>query len=198
MNQFRWGGKTRQDSQDVGRDRILAAARICFEKLGVEATNLEDIAREAQISRRTVYRYFKNLENIIQTVVEEQGLVFLAQMQVELGQHKEPFAEMLKHYMMYLVKYGPEAPGHQLILKKTHVAKVSHYYFSSKALYDFLALLTQQPFEAAQQCGEIRADIEFKPLMEYVGRMVFSFIQFPVEEKHMKTQIEHFLLAALK
>lgn len=198
MNQFRWGEKTRQDSQCAGRDRILAAARICFENQGVEATNLEDIAREAQISRRTVYRYFENKQCIFQAIVEEQVSVFLEQMQKNVNQYNERFADLLKNSIMYLVKYGPEAPGHQFVLGKDNLASTRHYYFSAKTIYQLLAPLMQEPFEIAQQKGEIRQDVEFRELMQWAGRIVFSYIQFPVQETHMKTQLEHFLLAALR
>jgi AcrR family transcriptional regulator len=198
MNQFRWGEKTRQDSQCAGRDRILAAARICFENQGVEATSLEDIAREAQISRRTVYRYFENKQCIFQAIVEEQVSVFLQQMQKNVNQHNERFADLLKYSILYLVKYGPDAPGHQFVLGKDNRASTRHYYFSAKTIYQLLAPLMQEPFEIAQQKGEIRQDVEFRELMQWAGRIVFSYIQFPAEENHMEAQIELFLLAALR
>lgn len=40
------------------REAILAAALTCFGRRGLAKTSLEDVAREAGVSRATVYRYF--------------------------------------------------------------------------------------------------------------------------------------------
>lgn len=40
------------------RDRIIDAAYECFEQIGVRKTTLEEIARRADVSRPTVYKYF--------------------------------------------------------------------------------------------------------------------------------------------
>ena len=53
----RWGAKhSRCDG--TARERLVDAAEACFDRLGVASTTVEDVAREAQVSRNTVYRYF--------------------------------------------------------------------------------------------------------------------------------------------
>jgi AcrR family transcriptional regulator len=198
MTQSRWGAQTRQDNLDSGRDRILAAAKICYEKQGIAGTTLEDIAKEALISRRTVYRYFDNKQSIIQAVVDEQAFDFLQQMKADLLQYRDDFLPLLSHCIIYLVKHGPEAQGHQLLLGKSNAAITGNYYFSSKAIFDCLAELTLKPFEIAQQRGDIRADVQFTSLMRWVGRMVFSFIQFPTTDELLREQIDQFILTAIR
>ena len=46
------------DRAVAATDRILDAAGRCFEAHGVAGTSIGDIARMAQCSRPTVYRYF--------------------------------------------------------------------------------------------------------------------------------------------
>lgn len=43
---------------DGATDRLLRAALRCIERQGLAATSLEDVAREAELSRATVYRRF--------------------------------------------------------------------------------------------------------------------------------------------
>jgi len=43
---------------DTARDRLLDAAEACFERSGISKTTVEDIAKQASVSRATVYRYF--------------------------------------------------------------------------------------------------------------------------------------------
>src|SRR5947209_7126017 len=42
----------------TGRDRILEATYACVARYGIGKTTVEDAAREARVSRATVYRYF--------------------------------------------------------------------------------------------------------------------------------------------
>ncbi len=47
------------------RQAIIVAAEVCFARLGIHATTLEDIRTEAGLSRGAVYHYFKSKEDII-------------------------------------------------------------------------------------------------------------------------------------
>src|SRR3546814_15098347 len=42
----------------TSRDRIIAATYACVTRLGMAKTTMEDIAREADLSRATIYRAF--------------------------------------------------------------------------------------------------------------------------------------------
>ncbi len=48
----------------VRQQHILDAARLLFEKQGVEETSMEQIAGAAEYTRRTLYAYFKNRDEI--------------------------------------------------------------------------------------------------------------------------------------
>jgi AcrR family transcriptional regulator len=58
---------------DVGRDpattRIVAAARAEFERYGIRRTTVEEVARQAGVSRVTVYRKFDGKAALVRAVV---------------------------------------------------------------------------------------------------------------------------------
>lgn len=60
------------------RTRILAATLTCIERWGLAKTSLEDVAREAGLSRATLYRYFPGgREQLVHdTVTWEVGRFF--------------------------------------------------------------------------------------------------------------------------
>ena len=58
-------------SDDV-EGRILAGAMVCLGRFGVAKTTLDDIAREADCSRATVYRYFANRAAVVQAAVNAE------------------------------------------------------------------------------------------------------------------------------
>jgi AcrR family transcriptional regulator len=52
------------------REVVLRAAMTRFASYGYRRTSMEDIASEAEVSRPTLYAYFKNKQAILQTVSE--------------------------------------------------------------------------------------------------------------------------------
>lgn len=48
------------------RERIIAAASRCLAKSGLERTSISAIAREARVSRQTIYNHFETKQEIIQ------------------------------------------------------------------------------------------------------------------------------------
>jgi TetR/AcrR family fatty acid metabolism transcriptional regulator len=66
-------GATRRDK----RNHILDAAIAVFARLGYHGARVSDIAREAGIAYGLVYHYFKNKEEILNTIFEERWSGFL-------------------------------------------------------------------------------------------------------------------------
>ena len=65
---LRWGAAAPNDP-DTARDRLLDAAEACFERSGVSKTTVEDIAKQASVSRATVYRYFAGRDAVVSGVI---------------------------------------------------------------------------------------------------------------------------------
>lgn len=65
--------------------RIVDAALACYSRFGVRKSTLEDIAREAGVSRATIYRYFQNKEALLRVVISQEISRILGRFQVELG-----------------------------------------------------------------------------------------------------------------
>jgi len=63
---------------EATRDRLLQATLSCVERWGLAKTSLEDVAREAGLSRATVYRYFPGgrRQLVSETVTWEVGRFF--------------------------------------------------------------------------------------------------------------------------
>ena len=52
------------------RDQILEAANECFTQLGIQRTSVQDVARAANVSRGTVYRYIEDRSVLIEAAIE--------------------------------------------------------------------------------------------------------------------------------
>ena len=197
MERRRWGKNTREDDPGTGRDKILRAARACYSKQGMDRATLDDIAHEAGISRRTVYRYFNSKQAVIQAVVDEQALDFLRSVRHEIEDASLDFPSQLQRYIVYLVEYGLQDPGYQLLMGKKNFAVAGHYYLASKETYKLLDSLVREPFVEAVRNGEVRDDLDFDGLMAWIGRIVFSYTQIPATAEVLEMQIANFVIPAL-
>lgn len=64
----RWGTVAPTD-RDSARDLLLDAAQACFDNTGLPGATMEDIARQAGVSRATVYRYFPSRDAVVSGVI---------------------------------------------------------------------------------------------------------------------------------
>ncbi len=68
MANLRWGDRTPADP-DAARARIVEAAASCVDRFGLTKTTVEDVAQEAQVSRATIYRYFRDRDELMLEVL---------------------------------------------------------------------------------------------------------------------------------
>jgi AcrR family transcriptional regulator len=69
--------------------RILDATLATMADHGIARLSLEDVARRAQLSRQTVYRYFPSKKDLLDATVLREEQVFIANMISAAGRHKE-------------------------------------------------------------------------------------------------------------
>lgn len=67
--------KTKAEAEQT-RHRIVASARQVFSRAGVTNTSLEEVAREAGVTRGAVYWHFKNKADLFLAVRAETGRLF--------------------------------------------------------------------------------------------------------------------------
>jgi AcrR family transcriptional regulator len=61
----------------VKRNQILEGARVVFSRTGFDAANMNDITREAGVSKSTIYVYFSNKEELfVELIARERDALF--------------------------------------------------------------------------------------------------------------------------
>ncbi|MGH1563586.1 TetR/AcrR family transcriptional regulator [Mumia sp. DW29H23] len=74
-----WSTRVDVDRADsTRRKELLVAARAVFERLGYGATTVNDITREAGVSRATFYVYFASKQEVFAVLAEEVRDAFVA------------------------------------------------------------------------------------------------------------------------
>lgn len=74
------GISRREREKLMRKDEIVKAAENVFIRLGYEKASMDEVAREAQFTRKTIYRYFANKEDLYLAVVAKGFLKLLSDM----------------------------------------------------------------------------------------------------------------------
>ncbi len=104
------------------QNKIIDAAIVCVKRWGVDKVNLNDIAKEAGVTRPTVYSYFSNRDEIIQQALLQSAYLFGAKAIKHL-QKFETARERTVEAVVYSLKKLPKEPSLAL-LKNTDMSNI--------------------------------------------------------------------------
>jgi TetR/AcrR family transcriptional regulator, fatty acid metabolism regulator protein len=94
--------------------KILHAAIRVFSEKGFYNSRVSEIAKEADVADGTIYLYFKNKDDILISLFEEEFGKFVQNMQVELGKEKDPLQKIKRFAITHL----------SLVTKHPHLGEV--------------------------------------------------------------------------
>lgn len=199
---IRWGTGGRVDSESFAREQILEAARRCYEQRGVNRTTVEDVARAAKVSRTTVYRYFRNRDEVLTGVVLADSVALLAQLEHALA-GIDDFADFLIEGMLLILREAPRIPLYNAFLGtgSDSAALVSRLCISSEAVRELIDPVLMPRYQAARAAGHLPSAVELPPLVEWAARFLLSFMMAPgphsQDEAALRRLLETFLRPAL-
>jgi AcrR family transcriptional regulator len=84
----RVSGRFAAGEDPVKREQILDGAKRVFMRMGFDAASMNDITREAGVSKGTIYVYFENKEDLFVAMVEAERAVFLSSLRMVLANNE--------------------------------------------------------------------------------------------------------------
>lgn len=97
-------GRPAAGEDPVKREQILDGALSVFMQMGFDAASMNDITREAGVSKGTLYVYFKNKEDLFAAIIERQKLRIFGQLQ-EILDRNLPVAEILHDFGVFFSRH---------------------------------------------------------------------------------------------
>lgn len=87
------------------REEVLSIASDCFLELGFDGTSINVMARDAGISKESIYRYFGSKEDLFESVVDRELEVYRQGMQkVDMDYKQLSLADALSHVAVSTLK----------------------------------------------------------------------------------------------
>jgi AcrR family transcriptional regulator len=169
----RWGAQA-PGSESEARDRILVAAERCYERLGVQATTVNDIADEARIHRTTVYTYFDNRDEILTGVLAREMREVIDE---ALGLLDGPdFPDRLVRSIVQARTAIPQSRFLSLLFDAESAAVTVRVAAASERFRKRTVEGLARFIDAAVQRREVRADVAPEAMAEWVMRIVFMLM----------------------
>lgn len=83
-------------------EAVVKAATMIFLNRGFAAANMDDIAAEAGVSKRTVYKHFESKENLFATIISQASFPLVDTLDVSQWRRKSPHATLKELAQNYL------------------------------------------------------------------------------------------------
>lgn len=98
-----------KQKKEQKKQRLLDAAFNCFSNIGYNQTSIDNIVTEANVAKGTFYLYFKDKEDILNSVVEKQCIHILEEaFNITLKQNLNSFCDKTLFFANYLIDYFTE------------------------------------------------------------------------------------------
>ncbi|MCB0705402.1 MAG: TetR/AcrR family transcriptional regulator [Saprospiraceae bacterium] len=162
------------DKRAAKENKILDAAERKFSEIGFQNTRMEDIAKEVEISKGSVYFYFASKENLYMAVTYRAFLFLLQEFDllVQAGLEntgKETVIELVKFYLEFCEK---QAGYHDLLMNYHNLVRTnnntisdhtfskamleSNFYQKIREVHNLPLSLVVKEIQRGQQDGSIR------------------------------------------
>lgn len=175
----------------AARERLLEAAEECFIRFGVAKTTIEDIARQAGVSRATVYRYFEGgRERLVIGVFLRELTRFHQQLRRHLRKFDSTGAQLVEIVEFTLAAIQDDTSLASLFAPDA-VGLTTNVAGTSDALLQQTELLIGPLLERSH--GELRPDLSTSDIAEWVLRNTLSLAAFPGPRRRTRAEIHEYL-----
>jgi len=145
-------------TNDNKRDRILKAAAIVFSQKGFYKSRVSEIAKVANVADGTIYLYFKNKDDILISLFEQEMTKIIKEMKTELSKidgAEQKIRKFIEKHLSLIDENRELAEVIQIELRQSN--KFMKEYSGTK-FHDYLNIISSIIIEG-QKNGEIRKNI---------------------------------------
>jgi AcrR family transcriptional regulator len=159
----------------AARQQILAAAESVITRYGVSKTTMDDIGRQAGVSRPTVYRYFGDRDNLLAALIERRTRMLFGRAREYIFGF-DSFAEQLVEGLLYLIDHGRRDPIVGILVGPEYLDVTTPVVNGSALVAELTAEMWEPVLRRAIQRGEIRSDLDVLAVGQWLALVQFILV----------------------
>jgi AcrR family transcriptional regulator len=157
------------------RQQILAAAESVIARYGVSKTTMDDIGKQAGVSRPTVYRYFGDRESLLGALIERRARMLFDRARDYIFGF-ESFADQLVEGLLFLIDHGRRDPIVRILVGPEHLGVTTPIVNGSALAAELTAEMWEPVLRRAIQRGEIRSDLDVLAVGQWLALVQFILV----------------------
>ncbi|MDN5913753.1 MAG: TetR/AcrR family transcriptional regulator [Pseudonocardia sp.] len=193
----RRGGRARVSDPATA---ILLAAESCYLRLGIAKTTMDDIAREAGVSRPTVYRHYANRDDLVLGVLLARARDLLDRAR-RLIDTRGPIDAKVVDGLQFLVDAGNRDEMVQQLVSLEFMDGMQGQPDASRLAVTLTTELWAPILREAQDTGEVRADLDvdaFCTWLTYMELVLLNRLNRPgTTDASNRAVIQNFVIPTL-
>jgi AcrR family transcriptional regulator len=150
------------------RKSLIHTAKDLFFKYGIKRVTIEEICKEANVSKMTFYKHFKNKNELVKTMIIQITDEALEKNR-KLMDSDIPFEEKVRQTIQMKLE-GTDQMSQEFMSDYLREAEPEMHDFLHKRTQEIYGLIITD-YEKAQKKGEIRQDIKIEFILWYLNKM---------------------------
>ncbi len=157
---------------------ILAAARRCYLANGIAATGMKEVAASADLARSTLYRYFPSRDVLLVATIMAEMVELNECIRTCLTKYPDP-ADQVVEGLLVAIKEIPQRPLLQAVFASEGNTRARRVIWSSNAIVSFGEELMDHVIQPARDANLLQDAVRPEILIEWVYRLLLSFLTLP-------------------
>jgi TetR/AcrR family transcriptional regulator len=159
-------------------DSILAAAKRCYLADGISATGMKDVATSAGMARSTLYRYFPGRDELLVATIKGEMVDLNERIRKKMAKYHEP-ADLVVEGLIVAIKEVPRRPLLRAVFVSEEDSRARRVVWSSDVIVSFGEELMDHVIRPARDAGLLQDAVRPEILVEWVYRLLLSFLTLP-------------------
>jgi AcrR family transcriptional regulator len=170
------------DPEDA-KELLKRAAERCVDRHGIHKTTMEDIAREAGVSRPSVYRYFEDRDELILAVMAERSGALIDRAH-RFMRRQATFDDVIVEGLIYIADHGRRDPFTRRLVASEDSQESQRLLRSNNAAARFASEFWDPILDDAQAEGVLPLDLTREEIhfwLAQVGLMLMTILDGKTE-----------------
>jgi AcrR family transcriptional regulator len=191
-------GEARSQAEPASavNERWLDAAESCYTRFGPAKTTVEDVAQAAGVSRATLYRHFGSRDDLLLGVIVREARRLAAEAEIHL-QRFDDVGSWIVEGMLLCLREIPRRPLLAMLFAPEEVGVASRLVLTSERLLEIGTDIFRPIFEPARRRGLLRESVQIELLIEWVLRILMSYLTVPSHLARTDAELRHLLGAMI-